>query len=546
MKKKLVCAVLAVSMVMTACGSSKEKAEEKETVSVDITSPEYGDISVKGEFMGTLEPEEETAVIPKMSGEVTETYFEVGDQVEAGDLLFTLDDTALQMQMANAQATYDTAAAGASQQLGGLDVQKASAENSVLSASDSIKSVTDACGNLSDSYNDVDEQLNEMEGNKDDLEDAAKRASDYYQKLATANSLLGKLKSLEAQYNASTDPDDRSKLKTEFNTYFAKITGSSGDVDPAGSHSAEYNSYIASTTGNPLITIDNLSSEMTTAKGNANSASSALSSVESGINSLESQKDSINNSKTSTASSYDQAVRGKNLAQKNLDYFNNYTAPGTQATVSATLKQASVGVESAQLQLDYTKVTAPVSGVIESISVEKYDMAQAGAPTYVITNKDNMVVNFKVTENVKNNLKVNQDVVIERNGTEYAGYISEIPLNVDAASGLFIIKAVVKQGKEQLVSGTAAKVTTQTQFSEKTLMIPIDAVYYDSSKAFTYIVKDGVVKKVYIEVGVFDDTNMEVISGISESDKVVCSWSSELRDGLEVETKEVSANSVEE
>jgi hypothetical protein len=104
----------------------------------------------------------------------------------------------------------------------------------------------------------------------------------------------------------------------------------------------------------------------------------------------------------------------------------------------------------------------------------------------------------------------------------------------------------VNQGGEQLVSGTTAKVTTQTQFSEKTLMIPIDAVYYDSSKAFTYVVKDGVVKKLYIEIGVFDDKNMEVISGISADDKVVCSWSSELRDGLEVQTKEVSANSVEE
>ena len=179
MKAKLLCTLLAASLVMTSCtqAEAQETSVEAEEVSaVDAVKPVRGDIAVSGEFMGTLEPEAQTYVASKMSGEVTETFFEEGDHVEQGDLLFTLDDTAAKLQVENAQATYNTAVAGAAQNQGSIDVQRASAENSVATADESIQNVLDACDTLSDTYNDVQNQINEMEDSKDDLKKAAKQA----------------------------------------------------------------------------------------------------------------------------------------------------------------------------------------------------------------------------------------------------------------------------------------------------------------------------------------------------------------------------------
>lgn len=551
MKAKLLSTLLAVSLVMTACGQAEAQetsAEVEEVSVVDAQKPVVGDIAVSGEFMGTLAPEEQTYVAAKMSGEVTETFFEEGDHVEQGDVLFTLDDTAAKLQVENAEATYNTAVAGAMQNQGSIDVQRASAENNVATADESIQNVLDACDTLSDTYNDVQNQINEMEDSKSDLKKAAKQAESYYRKVSQASSLISKCNSIASQYaevaDAAAEGDaaaiaEAAALKAQFLGYFGEIMAAAGGtatdaVDPAASHAAEYNAYIAAVTENPILTMDGLAAELSSARNNMNSANSAISSVESGISSLETQKDSINNSKRSTAMSYDQAVRGKEIAQKNLDYYNNYTAPGTVATSEAALRQAQVGVDSAKLQLDYTRVTAPVSGTIESISVEKFGMAQAGNPVVVITNKDNMVVNFGVSERIMKTLREGQAVTVERNGNTYSGIISEIPLNMDMQSGLFIIKAVVNAGGGELISGTSVKVTTDTDQVKNALTIPVDAVYYDSSDAYVYVAENGVVRKVSVETGIFDSEKIEILSGLSAESVVVTSWSSELRDGLEV------------
>ncbi len=555
MKKRVVCLVLAMCMVMSGCSFDLSKVtgekEEEKLLETEVVTPQMGNILVMGEFMGTLEPEEQTSVAAKMSGEITETFFEEGDYVEKGDVLFTLNDEAAKLQLESAQNTYQSAVSGATQQVAGIDVQRASNANTVASADESIKSVLNNCDQLSDTYNDLQNQINDMEDNKDDLREGMEAAQKYYEKLSKANTMIGKLTSLANEYAeaAAVDPnsDEAIALKAEYNGYYSQITGGGYTDDPAAPHYSEYNAYIADCTGNPTITIDSLGTEMTTAKGNASSASSAYSSVENGINSLETQKDNINNSKQSAATAYNQAVRGKALAEKNSQYYENYTAPGTQQSAAITMKTAQLGVDSAQLQLDYTKVTAPVSGVIESKNVDKFGMAQAGMAAYVITNKDNMVANFKVSESVMKTLRENQEVTVERNGNTYQGYISEIPVNLDAQSGLFNIKAIVNGNASELISGTSVKVTTGTDHVENSMMIPIDCVYYEGAKAYVYTVESGVMRKNYVTVGIFDDTNIEVIDGINAQSQVVTSWSSQYRDGLEVDIKgDVSANSITE
>ena len=49
---------------------------------------------------------------PKVSGTVTAAYFEVGDTVKEGDVLFKIDDEAAQLQMKSAEASYSQAEAG--------------------------------------------------------------------------------------------------------------------------------------------------------------------------------------------------------------------------------------------------------------------------------------------------------------------------------------------------------------------------------------------------------------------------------------------------
>ena len=106
----------AVSLVGCAqFGGGNEEAQVQDlTISVEAANPVTGNLVLQNEFMGSISPEETVYVFPKAQGEVTSTNFEVGDIVQEGDVLFTIDDEVAQLQLASAQVGAASAKAQAS------------------------------------------------------------------------------------------------------------------------------------------------------------------------------------------------------------------------------------------------------------------------------------------------------------------------------------------------------------------------------------------------------------------------------------------------
>ena len=110
-RKKLAAVGLAVTLSVSAaaCGGTGEPEEAgAEAVAVEVQTPRTGELTVDTAYIGTVAPQEQVYVIPKTSGTVTETFFEVGDTVQEGDVLFKIDDEAAQLQMASARVAYES------------------------------------------------------------------------------------------------------------------------------------------------------------------------------------------------------------------------------------------------------------------------------------------------------------------------------------------------------------------------------------------------------------------------------------------------------
>lgn len=92
------------SLLLGGCGSNgAQDAVETSAVVVDMKQAQTGKLTLQNSFVGTVSPQEMVYVIPFASGTVTDTYFEVGDQVNAGDVLFKIDDSAAKLQLEQAQ-----------------------------------------------------------------------------------------------------------------------------------------------------------------------------------------------------------------------------------------------------------------------------------------------------------------------------------------------------------------------------------------------------------------------------------------------------------
>lgn len=74
----------------------KDKVVQYETrPTVSVEYPAAGNITLYTEIVGEIEPQSKVTVLPKMSGELLDIYFQAGDYVEAGQVLCRIDSDAL-------------------------------------------------------------------------------------------------------------------------------------------------------------------------------------------------------------------------------------------------------------------------------------------------------------------------------------------------------------------------------------------------------------------------------------------------------------------
>ena len=169
--------------MLGGCGSNAvQDTAETSAVVVDMEQAQTGKLTLQNSFVGTVSPQELVYVIPFASGTVTDTYFEVGDQVNAGDVLFKIDDSAAKLQLEQAQLS----AANVRQQAdSALTTQQESANIQMDSSRVQAQSGYDqaqiayvqAKNAYDENYDDLSDQIDACNANITQLENAIKAAS---------------------------------------------------------------------------------------------------------------------------------------------------------------------------------------------------------------------------------------------------------------------------------------------------------------------------------------------------------------------------------
>ena len=185
--------------------------------------------------------------------------------------------------------------------------------------------------------------------------------------------------------------------------------------------------------------------------------------------------------------------------------------------------------------MEYYSPTTPISGTVVSRSIEQYGIAQPGYAAYVISNQDAMNITFSVSGQVRENLAVGMPVKLEKDGEQYDGTIIEIGEAVETQTGgLFTVKAVTDVGGDKLVSGSAVKLIVDTFRAENAVLLPYDAVHFESEQAYVFVISDGKAVRTPVEVGLMNEDTVEITGGLTSGAKVVSTWSSQLEDGISV------------
>lgn len=171
------------SLLLGGCGSNgAQDSVETSAVVVDMKQAQTGKLTLQNSFVGTVSPQEMVYVIPFASGTVTDTYFEVGDQVNAGDVLFKIDDSAAKLQLEQAQLSAanvrQQADSALTTQQESANIQMDSSRVQAQSGYDQAQIAYVQAKNAYDqNYDDLSDQIDACNANITQLENAIKAAS---------------------------------------------------------------------------------------------------------------------------------------------------------------------------------------------------------------------------------------------------------------------------------------------------------------------------------------------------------------------------------
>jgi len=204
---------------------------------------------------------------------------------------------------------------------------------------------------------------------------------------------------------------------------------------------------------------------------------------------------------------------------------------------------AQKSVAQMKAQLSKTVISAPFTGTIDDVFVEK---GQVVAPSQQglmrIVNLGNMFVSTSIPESYIGKLKVGTevDVYLTSLGKTYKGKVRQIGNFINPNNRSFGIEVSVPNPENLLRPNQVAKLKIIDYVSKNAVVVPTGVIQEDGEKnKFVYTVinsngKTGTAKKVIVKVGQSSDNVTEILSGIAADEIIVIEGVNTISDGMKL------------
>lgn len=205
--------------------------------------------------------------------------------------------------------------------------------------------------------------------------------------------------------------------------------------------------------------------------------------------------------------------------------------------IRLSYENASIQLENAKKQWDDTKIVAPFSGYITSQTTEIGAYVNVGAVIAGIADISELKIVLDVAEATAYELHQGQQISVTTDihpGTDYLGKIANISPKASTSHTYPVEVLISNKGKDKLKAGTYVNVSVNMGKSGKTLMIPRDAIVSSVKDPSVYVVNNNLAKLVKITTGRSFNSNLEVVAGLAQGDKVVTNGQINLTDGSKV------------
>jgi multidrug efflux system membrane fusion protein len=216
----------------------------------------------------------------------------------------------------------------------------------------------------------------------------------------------------------------------------------------------------------------------------------------------------------------------------------------------AAVKVDQGQIDSARLQLTYSRITAPVGGRVGLKQVDQGNIVRAADsnPLVVITQLQPITVVFPIPEDNLPRIHAGsgrgggQKVEVfdrEQKRQLAVGTLQTVDNQIDSATGTVKLKALFANRNTELFPNQFVNARLLVETLKDAVIVPSAAIQRGAQGTFVYLLKgDGTVGVRPVGIGVAQGDDIAVTSGLAPGDRVVIDGTERLRDGSKVEVKE--------
>jgi multidrug efflux system membrane fusion protein len=220
------------------------------------------------------------------------------------------------------------------------------------------------------------------------------------------------------------------------------------------------------------------------------------------------------------------------------------------AQYEGNLTTDQANIDNAKLSLTYAKVTAPITGTVGLRLVDPGNIVHASDANgmLVITQLQPITALFTIPEDslpqVMRKLRAGVHLPVDAwnrdNSVKLAsGELQTVDNQIDSTTGTSKLKAVFANKDNTLFPQQFVNIRLKVDTLIQKLVVPVVAVQNGQQGTFVYTV-DPETSKVHlktVQVGVTDEVNAEIRSGLTEKDQVVVDGTDRLDEGTQVRVR---------
>jgi membrane fusion protein (multidrug efflux system) len=219
--------------------------------------------------------------------------------------------------------------------------------------------------------------------------------------------------------------------------------------------------------------------------------------------------------------------------------------PQTVDDAKGKLDMAQASLERTETLLAYTKIRAPLSGVVTKRSVDpgafipSATSGSVAASAALLTIMDIRTVRIQVpvpepeVPLVTVGLPV-AVVVDELPGRVFEGRVARFAYALDETSKTMEAEAEIANPRSELRPGMYARARMGMERKTDALLVPASALVAGKGQDFLFTVADGKARQIAVKAGFRDDASVEILEGLSPDQTVVLSGANPPSDGQAV------------